>query len=368
MADSIIPLATDLLSLPGHTQDENRDIRFLNYTDMDTLAIHLNTCLCIDKKSLLSTKQYIFKTRYNVLNKIFKIYYLKTFRRNIYLEKKSFFNKKDNHKQQPLSVISSPTSTSFKMDWSVNRRNTSSTHRHIPKNVFHILQLKPKNDLSISNNSSSPKSKSPIENFERIKDILARTYYPHLYTAVEYGYQFGVKSKFPNTQQLISTHNDFIPVKQMPESPCLFDDSVTITLKSPPSTRRRDSIINQSTSVITKKPKQNDKNLRNDNKSVSTITSERRVSEETEELSPLVIRKSIVVLTPTKIPIPSPPLIDKDKNLINTRKRKPSLTTNTNAVEKKKKRIVSSASPEIINHTEDISDAERYYSIENIFH
>jgi hypothetical protein len=363
ITDSIIPLATNLQSLPGHSHDENRDIRFLNYNDMDTLAIHLNTCLCIDKKSLLSTKQYIFKTRYNVLNKIFKIYYLKTFRRNIYLEKKSFFNKKDNHKQQPLSVISSPTSTSFKMDWSVNRRNSLATHRHGPKNVFHILQINPKNDLSISNNPSSPKLKSPIQNFERVKDILARTYYPHLYTAVEYGYQFGVKSKFPNTQQLISTHNDFIPVKQMPESPSLFDDSVTITLKSPPSTRRHDSIIHQQSSVITKTTKQKEKNLRIDNRSLSTISLERRMSEEIEESSPLVLKQSIVVLTPTKIPIPSPPLIDNNKHLNNNRKRKSSPTTNANAIDRKKKRIISSPSTEIVNHIEDISDAERYYSI-----
>ncbi|CAF3916952.1 unnamed protein product, partial [Rotaria sp. Silwood1] len=34
--DSIIPLATDLESLPGHNQDESRDKRFLDYVDINT--------------------------------------------------------------------------------------------------------------------------------------------------------------------------------------------------------------------------------------------------------------------------------------------------------------------------------------------
>ena len=106
-ADSIIPLATELQSLPGHTQDEIRDIRFLSYSDMDTLANHFNACLYVDKNSLSPARQYIFKTRDNVLNKIFKIYYYKTFRRNLFPEKRSLlFNRKDNQKQQPLSLIS----------------------------------------------------------------------------------------------------------------------------------------------------------------------------------------------------------------------------------------------------------------------
>lgn len=354
ITDSLIPLGTDIRSLPGLTQEDNRDIRFLNYTDIDSLANHFNICLIIDKKSFSSTKQRIFKTRYNVLNKIFKFHYIKTFRKNFILEKKSFFNRKDNQKQQqPLPVINSPASNSFIIDWNVNRRNSSSTHRHTPKNSFHILQLNPRTTLSLSTNSSSISSsttKSPIQTFERIKDILARTYYPHLYTAIEYGYQFGAKSTLPNTQQLISTHEDIIPIKQRPESPCFTDDSITITLKSPPSTNQRNSIQSP---IITKKLEQNLIEKRS-----STVT-ERSFTEDIEEVSPLIIKQSIVVLTPAKIPIPSPPLLDKEAKLNNNRKRKSSAVTTTNIVERKKKKIISSPSPEIINQYEDISDPER---------
>jgi hypothetical protein len=353
--DSSIPLATDLLSLPGHIQDVIRDVRFLNYTDVDTLSMHLNTCLYLDKQSSFTspTRQYIFKTRYNVLNKIFKIYYIKTYCKNLYLEKKVSFIKKDNHKQQPLSVISSPTSASFKIDWNVNRRNSSSTHRHTPKNFFHILQVKPQKQFLVSNNSSSSSSipKSPRENFEAIKDILARTYYPHLHTAIEYGYHFGEKSLFPNTQQLISTHDDIILVKEMPRSPDLTDDSITITLKSPPSFTRRDSIVNQQSAKRNKRM-----STANDVISTSSIHVEHRTNNEIEELSPWIIKKSVVLLTPTKIPLPSPPSIDEDKQLNTLRKRKSSSTINTNFIERKKKRVISS---EIINHIEDISDPER---------
>jgi hypothetical protein len=361
--DSIIQLEPTLHSLVGHTQNENRDIRFLNYNDIDTLANHLSTCLYIDKKSFSSTKQYIFKTRYNVLNKIFKISYIKSFPKNL-LEKKSFFYKKDHHKQQqtPLSVISSPTSASFKTDWTVNRRNSSSTHRQTPKNFFHVLQLNPINQFSSSTDSSSALStlKSPIQTFERIKDILARTYYPHLYTAIEYGYQFGAKSKFPSTQQLISTHEDIIPIKQMPESPSLIDDSITITLKSPPSTTKRDPIIIPQSSTITKKRERNEKKSRIEDKSLPKIPLEHHMNDGIEELSSLVIKKSIVLLTPTKLPPPSPPLIEKEIKLNNNRKRKSSTTTNTNVIERKKKRVISSPSAEIVNQIEDISDPERY--------
>ncbi|CAF2743751.1 unnamed protein product [Rotaria sp. Silwood2] len=360
--DSIIPLATDLQSLPGHCQHEIRDIRFLNYSDIDTLSMHFNTCLYIDERSSSATRQYIYKKHYNVWNKILKLYYVKTFRKKFSSEKSS--NKNDNYKQQPLSVISSPTSISFKTDWNVNRRNSSATHRHTPKNFFHILQLTPKTQLIQSDTSSSSSSsittKSPIQTFERMKDILARTYYPHFYKAIEYGYQFGTKSKFPNTQQLITTHNDIIDIKEMPESPNLLDDSITITLKSPPSTTRRDSNVIQQSPIVT--PTTNEQKLKKakiDDKSLIPKQNQCHTNENIDELSPWIIRKSVVILTPAKIPLLSPPLSEKEKNLHTTnRKRKSSITTTPNITERKKKRIVSSPSPEIINQIENISDSE----------
>ncbi|CAF4453752.1 unnamed protein product, partial [Rotaria sp. Silwood2] len=362
--DSIIPLATDLQSLPGHCQHEIRDIRFLNYSDIDTLSMHFNTCLYIDERSSSATRQYIYKKHYNVWNKILKLYYVKTFRKKFSSEKSS--NKNDNYKQQPLSVISSPTSISFKTDWNVNRRNSSATHRHTPKNFFHILQLTPKTQLiqsdtsSSSSSSSSITTKSPIQTFERMKDILARTYYPHFYKAIEYGYQFGTKSKFPNTQQLITTHNDIIDIKEMPESPNLLDDSITITLKSPPSTTRRDSNVIQQSPIVT--PTTNEQKLKKakiDDKSLIPKQNQCHTNENIDELSPWIIRKSVVILTPAKIPLLSPPLSEKEKNLHTTnRKRKSSITTTPNITERKKKRIVSSPSPEIINQIENISDSE----------
>ncbi|CAF1039536.1 unnamed protein product [Rotaria sordida] len=368
LRDSIIPLATDLQSLPGHCQDEIRDIRFLNYSDIDTLSMHFNICLYIDKRSL--TKQYIYKTRYNVWNKILKLYYVKTFRKKLSTEKS--INKNNNYKQQPLSVISSPTSISFKMDWNVNRRNiSSSTHRHTPKNLFHVLQLNPKTQISLSDTSSSSSTttKSPIQTFERIKDILARTYYPHFYKAIEYGYQFGTKSKYPNTQQLITTHSDIIDVKEMPESPNLLDASITITLKSPPTTKRGSNVIQQLPIVTTSTTNERKiKIFKMDDKSLSPKHNKCHMNENIDELSPWIIRKSVVVLTPAKIPLSSPspspsppplPLNEKEKNLHTTnRKRKSSTTTNTHIIERKKKRIVSSPSLEIINQIEDISNSE----------
>ncbi|CAF2113650.1 unnamed protein product [Rotaria magnacalcarata] len=144
--DLILPLATDLESLPGHNHDESRDRRFANYTDMNTLSVHFNACLSIDKKSFsssFSTRQHIFKTRHNVLNKIFKLYYLKTYENYFKHEPKIFDKNKDTKSDSSLS-----TSTSFKTDWSVYRRNSSSYKRD-PKNFFHILQLNPKKDFRL---------------------------------------------------------------------------------------------------------------------------------------------------------------------------------------------------------------------------
>lgn len=365
MRDSIIPLATDLQSLPGHCQDENRDSRFLAYSDIDTLSMHFQTCLYVDPR-LSTTKSNMYKTNYNVLNKILKLYYVKTFRKKLSSEKSSYKN--DNHKQQPLSVISSPTAMSFKMDWNVNRRHSSSTHRHTPKNSFHILQLNPRTQLNLSDTSSpslSTTSKPINQTLERMKDILARTYYPLFYKSVESGYQFGSKSIFPNTQQLITTHDEFIDIKEMPESPSPMDDLTTITLKSPPSTTRRDlAPLSASSSSIATIIEQKAKRTKVDNTSLPTKTNSGPINENIDELSPWMIRKSVVVLTPTKIPSKtnsSTNAKEKDTNV--SLKRKTSITTNTNVNERKKKRIIlssSSSTKEQSNQIEDISDTERY--------
>lgn len=358
--DSIIPLATDLQSLPGLSHDETRDTRFLNYSDIDTLSLHFNSCLFIDKRSLSTSRQYIYKTHYNIWNKILKLYYVKTFRKKLFSENSS--NKSNNHKQQPLSVISSPTAVSFKMDWNVNRRNSTSSHRHTPKNFFHILQLTPKTQISSLDNSSSISiQKTPMQTFERMKDVLARTYYPHVYTAIEYGYQFGAKSKFPNAQQLVSTHNTFINIKEMPESPNLLDESTTITLKSPPSTTRRTSTITPPLPTVS---------VPNETKQKKTETNEKpslsklKQSSTTDDLSSFLIKKSVVLLTPTKIPLPkqsSSSLTVKEDNSTN-RKRKAS---STNVTERTKKRIVSS--PEQFPQIENISESERYCNFKSSF-
>jgi hypothetical protein len=84
------------------------------------------------------------------------------------------------------------------------------------------------------------------------------------------------------------------------------------------------------------------------------------MSKEIDELSPIVLKKSIVVLTPTHIPLPTPPSTDKEKKSNNNRKRKTSSTTNTNIKLKKKKRVLSPQSPEINNQIEDVTNSERY--------
>lgn len=343
--DSIIPLATDLQSLPGHNQDDSRDVRFLSYTDADSLALHLQTCLYINQDSFISKQQSNENNQTNVLTKILKIYYYKTFRRYLALEKGTvLFNQNDKQNHQPLSLISSPTLTSFKTDWLVNQRNRSSTQRNQPTNLFHILQTKPKQILNLSTNSMTQPSinaKAHIQSFERIKDLLARTYYPHLYTAVECGYQFGAKSVFANTRQLITTHDDTNSIKQMPESPYFNDDPLAIKLRSPPELSRRNSIFDQS--IIS--PNLFVQTRLNDDESI-------------DDVSPIIIKESIVVLTQTKIPSPSLLIIDDQAEPTNNRKRRSSTTRDANPIERKKKRIVSSPSPEIPNHYEDISNSE----------
>ena len=350
--DSVIPLATDLQSLPGHSQSEIRDTRFLNYADIETLSMHFSTCLYVDQKCSSPAKQYTYKTCHNVWNKILKLYYVKTFRKRLFSERSS--NKTNRCKQQPLSLISSPTSTSFKMEWNVNRRHSSSVHRHTPKNIFHILQLNPKKQFSFSSTQPLPTPKTPTQTLERIKDILARTYYPHFYTAIEYGYQFGSKSKFPNTRQLISTHNDTMNIKEMPESPYFIDDSVTITLKSPPSFTKHDTTVTQQIPAIESK---------NKDKCLSPTHNERQANEDADLLSPWKIRQSVVVLTPTTIPLTSSTLNEDGTNLNVNRKRKSSPALNSNIIERKKKRIVLSPLPDTNDVLKDFSDTDRYLYI-----
>jgi len=326
-----IPLATDLQSLPGHDQDELRDQRFLNYSDTNTLSMHLNRCLYIDKKSISSsglTKQHFFKTRHNILNKIFKLYYIKTSQKYSKLDQNLFLNKKYETK---INFLSS-TSNSFKTDWSVNRRNSSS-HRYEPKNFFHILQLNPKKQLFLSSNNRSP-TKLSIEtqhqiNHDHMKNLLIRTYYPHFHTAFEHGYYFGSKPKIP------IKHHD-LPIVNHSELITDIDESMTITLKSPPSILRQES----------KKRGRKPKYRKIQDKPLPIKSTERRVSEEIPPMD---------VLTPIKIPSP-PPLIEKETN--NNRKRKISITINSINEKKKKKSLPS---PEIINEYQDVTYSDRYY-------
>jgi len=318
---SILPVATDLQSLPGHNQEELRDQRFLDYSDINTLSMHLNTCLYIDKKSFSSsylTKQHIFKTRHNILTKIFKLSYIKT------SQKPSCNNKQEE------TNLSSSTSIAFKTDWSVNRRS-SSTHRHEPKNLFHILQLNPKKEIFSSTNNNSTE-KLPDEdqlniNYEHIKHLLVRTYYPHFHTAIQRGHFFGSKSK------ILMKHND-LPIVINPQSFTDIDETMTINLNSPLCTPQQES----------RKRGRKPKHKKIKDKPLPIISTERRVS---EEIPPAVI-------------LPSSPLIEKQVNNNNDyRKRKLSITINSNINERKKKKIVPLLSPEIINEYQDISYSDR---------
>ncbi|CAF4336073.1 unnamed protein product [Rotaria sp. Silwood2] len=338
--DSIIPLATDLESLPGHNQDESRDKRFLDYTDFNTLSLHFNTCLYIDKKSFSSsylTKQHIFKTRHNVLNKIFKLYYIKTYENDVKIDQNIFIDKN----QETKSNSSLSTSISFQTDWSVNRRNSSS-YRREPKNMFHILQLSPKKDLSLSTNNKST-TKLSIEHqqyidYEHIKDLLVRTYYPHFHTAVQSGHYFGSKSKLPIKHDL--------PIFTNPESPIDTNETIAITLKSPPSTTEPEF------KTRGRKPKY--KKLKDKPLPITSV--ERRVS---EEIPPVVIKESMIVLTPTEIP--SLPIVENemDNNTNNNRKRKISTTINSNINDRQKRKFVPSPSPEFNNEYQDIAHSDR---------
>ena len=133
--------------------------------------------------------------------------------------------------------------------------------------------------------------------------------------------------------------------------PVYFDDSITITLKSPPTIRRRNSIFNyQSATISTKKYERESI----DHRSTSSITIDHDINEEIGDLSPLLLRKSFVVLSPTEIPSPS----DKQEKKLNNNNNRKRKSSGTQINERKKKKIISSPSLEIINQYEDISNSE----------
>ncbi|UJR22985.1 hypothetical protein I4U23_026012 [Adineta vaga] len=314
---SIIPIATDLQSLPGHNEDELRDHRYLDYADVNTLSIHLHSCLHIDKKFSSSIKQQFFKTRHNILNKIFKIDYFKK-------SQKLSDTKKD---ESIKTDISSTSSTSFKIDWSVNRRS-SSTHRYEPKNIFHILQLNPKKQIFLPTKTNFEEKLSGEEqinlHYEHMQKLLVRTYYPHFHIAVQRGHYFGSKSK------LFMKQNN-LPIIINPRSPTDIDDTMTIKLNSPISTFEHDS----------RKRGRRLKHKHNREKPRAITSIERRVSEEIP---------AVVILT-------SPPTEKEvNNNTIINRKRKPSITIHSQVSETKKKKIILPLSPEIItNESQDLS-------------
>ena len=368
--DSIIPLGTDLQSLPGHTQEDPRDVRFLAYTDSDNLSNHMDTCLRLHSTSFPSAKPSIFRSRNNVLKKIFRIHYIKFIRPNLVKEKKISFDNTPSSKQQSPSLMSSATATSFRTDWNAHSKHRGSSHQPTPKNTFHILQLNPRHCLDLSNNTTSSimSDTSPIQTLEHVKDILARTYYPHLYTAVQRGYQFGAKSTFPHTRQLISTYDDIPVIKQRPESPYFVEDSTPTTLQSSPPDIKTHSIVYPDSPIYVE--------LNGHEKQSPFLSNHfpQIIDDDIKDITPILIKESIVVLTPTPIPHTSSSLLlDKGKKSTNDRKRKSSSVANTNIVERKKKRIIASPSPPppppppppLNNQYEDISNAERY-SIESV--
>jgi hypothetical protein len=146
-----------------------------------------------------------------------------------------------------------------------------------------------------------------------MKELLVRTYYPHFHTAFQYGYYFGSKSKIPVKHQ----HFQLADKSELPTD---IDQSMTITLKSPPSIFQRQS----------KKRGRKPKHRKIQDKPLPIAFTERRVSEE---------------IPPADIPIPtkisSPPIIN------NNRKRK-------------RIQIISTPSPEIFYDDQDLSYSDRY--------
>lgn len=322
-----IPFATDLQSLPGLDQDELRDQRFLDYADLDTLSVHLRSSLHIDKRFFSSsslTRQHIFKTRHNTLSKIFHLDYLKSSR-------KFALEKKDESESSSTTL-----SASFKTDWSVNRRSTP-THRHEPKNLFHILQLNPKQRLSISAKKVLIDKPSDDElqeqHYEHIKGLLVRTYHPHFHTAVQRGHYFGSKSKIFRQQSTT-------PIIMDSPSPPDMDESMAIKLHSPVSNTEEDS----------RRSARRCKHRKKHREQPATIGSlKRRVSEEI----PAIVLPA------------SPELVEREvnNNTIHHRKRNASISLYSDGTDRKKKKIVAPLSPELIsNESQNQSYSDRYRS------
>jgi hypothetical protein len=144
---------------------------------------------------------------------------------------------------------------------------------------------------------------------------------------MKYGHYFGLKSKIP-----IKNHD--LPVAPKSESPINFDETMTITLKSPPSHE-------------SKRRGRRSKHKRILDKPLPISSTQRRVS---EEIPAVMITESTIVLPP--------PLTEKQINT-NNRKRKTSITIYSNINERKQKRFIASPSPEFNNEYPDISYSDR---------
>ena len=359
VSETNIPLATNLRSMPGHSPDDARDTRFLGYSDLDTLSTHFQTSLLLDRQSF-SALYGAQRKRFNCLHKIFKLHFLKTLKKTLQLERKDPFLRKQD-KSLPFSVMNSSTSASFQTDWSINRRQ-SVTNAPTPRNFFHMLQLNPRKQLSSSHTttarSSSSNQNRAQQNFEQMKDLLARTYYPHVYTAMEYGYRFGSTSKFPNTHDLLTVHDEeIIHIKQSPDSP-IYSEAPTATparsVPLLPVATKQDLDDGQRSPIVRRKRGRPPKIAR---RSFSPIPSERCSSDDNDDLSSTMMRKPVVVLTPPSIALPSPPFNDEGTEPNKHRKRKPS-SNGHNHVHKRAKR--KDVSPTLSEFVDALDDSERY--------
>ena len=189
------PSATNLQMLPGYQQDDQRDSRFIDYEDPNTLSTHFHSCFHIEKKSSIS-RQLFFKTRHNVLSKIFKIDQFKT---SVDEKKQIFEIQTGKINDQTCST----TSPSFRTDWSAKRHRTSR------KNLFHTLQTNPKRSIFQTEQTTTNPDRITELPLEQIKDILLQTYYPRLAHAVRVGFFFGTKPKslLKNESQIISMNS-----------------------------------------------------------------------------------------------------------------------------------------------------------------